>query len=241
MSKIGLLYLGELQRMRKYGISAASLGVIVIWVVFMWFLGVNQITTVFPLILFIDASIMSLLYAGVTLIYERKENALSTLFTTPVQPDEFLLAKTASVVSAALLTLLFLVLYGLFFASLKVNILAAVGAVLLIGFAFAQVGIVLTYRSRDFTDLITQMFLLTLLFGIPTVLSTLGVIQAEWFSYVQYINPLQHALVIMQASVITVPALDLAIAIPYLTLMGGGLYAFARRYFPLYVARGGGS
>ena len=50
------------------------------------------------------------------------------------------------------------------------SILGVTGAVVLVAFAFAQVGIVMTYYSEDFTDLLMNMFKFMIVLVVPTIL-----------------------------------------------------------------------
>lgn len=240
MARVLHLYTGEVMRMRRYGITAASFVTALLWILIIQFAGVDEITLLFPLVLFIDATLMSLLLVGVTMIFERQENALKALLVLPISKGDYLLAKSLAVVTSALVTLCLLLIYGLLFKGLTVHIAGIVAAVALIALAFAQIGIVMTYYARDFADLLAGMFKFTLLFALPTILEAFQIIKADWLQTVQYLNPTKNALVLLQAAVGQVDRADLVIAVIYMVLLAAALHIVVHRRFDRYAAGAGG-
>ncbi len=240
MAKLIWLYKGEVMRMRRYGILLASLVVTIIWIITLQFSGVEEgINFLFPLLIAADASLMSLLLTGVTMTFESQESTLRSIQVTPVSSSEYLLAKTLGTVTSSLVTLVLLLIYGLLFKSLDINVLGISAAVVLVSFVFGQLGILMTYSAKDFTDLLMAMFKFMLVFIIPTVIELTGLLEAKWLTAWQYINPIQHTLVLLQAASITVDRSKLWSAICYLVILGGLLYAVIRKQFPVYAAKGG--
>ncbi|HBK85143.1 MAG TPA: hypothetical protein DDZ53_03825, partial [Firmicutes bacterium] len=225
MAKLIWLYKGEVMRMRRYGILLASLVVTIIWIITLQFSGVEEgINFLFPLLIAADASLMSLLLTGVTMTFESQESTLRSIQVTPVSSSEYLLAKTLGTVTSSLVTLVLLLIYGLLFKSLDINVLGISAAVVLVSFVFGQLGILMTYSAKDFTDLLMAMFKFMLVFIIPTVIELTGLLEAKWLTAWQYINPIQHTLVLLQAASITVDRSKLWSAICYLVILGGLLY-----------------
>lgn len=241
MNRLMLLYTHELVRMRKYGITVASLAVTIIWVLIIEFSNVTRIAAFLPLILFIDATLMSLLLAGVTMIFEQQENALRSMLVLPITKGEYLVSKSLAVTTSSLLTLALLLIYGLVFKDLHVHIPGLVAAVALIAFTFSQVGMVMTYASRDFTDLLMGMFKFTIVFALPTILEFFQFIKGDWVKNLQYLNPTKNALVLLQAPLIQVTSKDLIIAIAYLALLAIVLFAMSHKLFDGYAAKEGGA
>ena len=240
MAKLLWLYKGEVMRMRRYRILLASLVVTVIWIMTLQFSGVREgINSLFPLLVATDASLMSLLLAGVTMTFESQESTLKSIQVTPVSTSDYLLAKTLGTVTASVTTLFLLLSYGLVFKGLEINILGIFTAVLLVSFVFSQLGILMTYYAKDFTDLLMGMFKFMIVFVIPTVIELTGWLQSRWLTWLQRLNPLQHALLVLQAASITVDSNDLWLAIGFLWALGALLFVVIRRQFPTYVAKGG--
>ncbi|HHW26385.1 MAG TPA: ABC transporter permease [Firmicutes bacterium] len=239
MNKIGVLYRGEILRMWKYGVSGASLVTALIWIAVLRFSAPGSMTALFPLLIFVDSTVMTLLLVGVTIIFENQENSFKSLMVSPISKDEYLVSKSLAVVTSSVITLALLLAYGLLVADLEINIPAIFGAVILVAFTFAQVGTIMTYYSKDFTDLLMGVFKFTIVFTLPTLLEGFKVLKGDWVKTVQYFNPTKSALVLLAAATEPVDAKDLAISLIYLLALSGGLHALSRRLLERYVAKGG--
>lgn len=225
--------------MRRYGITAASLVTALIWILVLHYTDLVDINTVFPLTLFIDATLMSLLLAGVTMVFENQENTFRSIMVLPITGDDYLFAKSMAIVTSSLATLALLLIYGIAFKDLTINIPGITAGVALVAFAFAQVGVLLTYYSEEFTDLLLNMFKIIIVLIVPTILELVNILNVSWVKTVQYFNPTKNALVLLQASVIAADRKDLVIAVVYLVAMSVGLYAVSRKLLVKYAARGG--
>lgn len=242
MDKLQQLYRGEVMRMRRYGITLAGLAAAVVWVLMIQFSGAAEadgISTLFPILLVADATVMSLLLAGVTMTFEKQENTLRSILITPIRSGDYLLAKTLGVITSSLVSLVLLLIYAILFKGLQINIPGIFAAVILVSFTFAQLGILLTYWTKDFTDLLQTIMKLMLLLFIPTVLEVTRFVEGFWLTIVQYINPVKHAMVLLQAASLSIERRDLIIALSYLLFFSGLLYVLIRRHFATYAAKGG--
>ncbi|SHJ98333.1 ABC-2 family transporter protein [Anaerobranca californiensis DSM 14826] len=93
MTNFPYLLIGEIKRMQKYHIIGASILVALIWVAVLHFTGIENVDTIFPLLLFIDGTLMSMLMVGVTMFFEKGEGTLKTLLITPISKYEYILSK----------------------------------------------------------------------------------------------------------------------------------------------------
>lgn len=238
-NRLLVMYSGEIQRMQRYGVSGASLLTAIVWILVLHYTNVAGISTVFPLTLFVDATLMSLLLAGVTMFFENQENTFRSMMVLPITGDDYLLAKSMAIVTSSLATLALLLVYGMAFKDLEINIPGIAGGVFLVAFAFAQVGILLTYYSEEFTDLLLSMFKFVVVFAVPTILELVKILDIGWVKTLQYLNPTKNAMILLQASVMATDTKDLFIAVAYLIAMSVGLYAVSRRLLVKYAAKGG--
>ncbi|MDP2858350.1 MAG: ABC transporter permease [Bacillota bacterium] len=237
MRELLALYSGEVMRMRRYGIAGASMVVVVLWVLVLHYAGAGSIDMVFPLVLFADATFMSFLLIGVIMIFEKQEGATKSMLVLPIGKGGYLGAKVLATITSSVVTLVLLLIYGLAFRDLSINIPGIFAAVVLSAFAFCQVGLVITYRVRDFTQLLMSMFAFTMVFAVPTLLEFLHILQGEWITRVQYLNPTKSALNVLMAPAGHVAAADLWISAAYLTVLGIGLAWVAWRRFDAYAAK----
>ncbi len=234
MNRFVTLLKGDETRMLRYGITYASLITAILWIVLIQLLNVNEIDKFFPLFIFIDATMMSFLLVGVAMMFEKQESALKTMLVTPISKHYYLASKIATTVISSLITLLLLGAYGVIFKNLSINYLGIIGAVILATFVYTCIGILFTYKSKDFTILLMWLMAFFFALSIPTILQMFGIITADWFTYVQYINPTQSILTVLNATVISVDRTDLVISLSYLIVLSGVLYYLAAKYFDKY-------
>ncbi|MGD9677028.1 MAG: ABC transporter permease [Vulcanibacillus sp.] len=234
MNKFAILLKGDESRMRKYGITYASLVVTILWIVLIQLLAVDNIDKIFPLFIFIDATMMSFLLVGVSMMFEKQESALKTMLVTPISKHYYLVSKITVTIISSLLTLLLLGAYGVIFKNLSINFLGIIAAVILATFIYACIGILFTYKSKDFTILLMWLMAFFFALAVPTILQMFGIITAEWFRYVQYINPTQSIITVFNATVISVDKTDLIISLSYLIVLAGVLYYFVAKKFDKY-------
>lgn len=234
MNKLLMLFKGDQNRMLRYGITYAGLATSVLWIALIQLLNVDAIDTYFPLFIFIDATMMSFLLIGVAMMFEKQEGALKTLLVTPISKHHYLISKIASSVVSSLTTLVLLGVYGIVFKNLDIHYAGIAGAVILASFAFSCIGILFTYKSKDFTILLMWLMAFFFILAIPTLLQMFKIITADWFKYVQYINPTQAVLTVLTAAVTKVDTFDFTMSLVYLLILAGVVYSFAARNFDKY-------
>ncbi|WP_165878512.1 ABC transporter permease [Natranaerovirga pectinivora] len=237
MSKFITLLKCEESRMLKYGITYASLGTSLIWIIMIQLINVNPLDAYFPLFIYLDATMMSFLLIGAGMMFEKQENALKSLMVTPISKHYYLISKIVATVISSVITLAILLIYGVIFRDLSINYFGIFGGVILVSFVFACCGILFTYKSQDFTNLLMWVFIGTFVLAIPTLLQALHIITANWFEWVQFINPTRAALVILMASVESPDTLEFSFSLAYLIGFAGILYYFVSKKFDVFSAK----
>ena len=76
MSNLATLFRGELERMKKYHILTASIVAALILFGVLYLINTDDVSSLFPLLLFIDATSMSILLIGATVFFEKQEGIL---------------------------------------------------------------------------------------------------------------------------------------------------------------------
>ena len=231
MSNFQVLFLGELQRMRKYNIFTGSIVISLLWVAMLHFTEVQDVGFIFPLLLFIDATSMAILLVGVTIFYEKQENTLKTLMVSPINKSEYILAKTCANIITNLEALVILYIYARIFKEINLNILGFSIAVILVSFLHSLIGFLLTYASRDFTELLMGMIKYTFLLMIPPLLEQVGLIRNQLYSRLLYILPTKASLLILNASVSVVETWEIYYSITYIIFLSALLYIQVARKF----------
>lgn len=240
MNNILYLFAGELQRMKRYNILGASIFLSIIWIGVLHFTEIRDVTIIFPLLIFLDATSMALLMVGVTMFFEKQEGVIKTLLVSPISKTEYIVAKTCSNIFSNLLTLVILYLYALFFKEINVNILGLIGAVILISLFHSFVGFILTYYSKDFTELLIGMIKYSFVFMIPILLEETGLIKNDVIQKLLYLIPTKAALILLNASTGGIQKNIIIYSSIYLIVTSALLYYVVYRKFDEFAIRESG-
>lgn len=200
MNNFLTLLFGELQRMKKYNIFTAAILVDLLWIGVLYFAKVEDITSLIPIIVYIDATAMSMVLVGATLFYEKQEGTIRTLLVSPISKSDYILAKVFANITSNLITLLLIYAYGKIFKEVNLNLLGLIGSVVLIAFFHSLVGFLLTFNTKDFTEMLMDMMKYTFIFSIPVLLEQMGLIKNEIVDKILFVAPTKSAAVLLEAT-----------------------------------------
>lgn len=236
------LYLlqGEILRMKKYNILAASLVVAALWIGVLYFTDLQEIDTIFPLLLFIDVTSMAIVLIGATMIFEKEEGALKAMLVTPITKIEYILAKTSSNLMSNLLTFILLYLYARTFKALDLNPLWLLGAVLVVGFFHSMLGFILSYYSKTFTDLLMGMMKYFFLMMLPVLFELLGLITNQFFLNLFYLLPTKASMILLLSPTGTMERWEILLSLMYLLALSWILFYLSIKKFDSYAVRESG-
>lgn len=237
MNKFRVLFWGEVIRLGRYNLFAASIFVSAIWVGILHFLNVEDVTTIVPQLIFLDVTTMATLLVGVSLIYERDEDTLRTLMVTPISKNQYLLGKVLANIVPSILSLTVMYAYSKLFKTIQINYLLLLGAVVLVSFFHSLIGMLLTYFSKSFTDLLMIIIAIFIIFLLPVILVEFDIITNEIFTKGIYILPTKAALMVIMGTTGIIDTWEIIISIVYLIASSLVLYYLVYRYFNLYALR----
>jgi len=182
---------GELSRLNKYNVFSISMLVAIIWGVILFLLEEDMLGSLLPFILVMDATMMSVMYIGSVMYFEKSESTISTMLVTPVTNKELVLSKViANTIHNTFGSSLIIIVF-LLFKDVDVNIfLVFLGIVSTTSF-FTVAGLCLAYFQKDFTGMLVNIMILAFVFFIPTALYMFGVLKADFWEYLLLINPVQ--------------------------------------------------
>lgn len=240
MPSILVLIFGEFKRMVAYKITAASIVVALLWIGVLYLTEISDITFIFPLLIFVDATSMAILMVGVTIFFEKQEGSLRAILVTPISKNDYLLTKIIITITASVLTLVVLYIYASVFREINLSFIGLLGAVILISLFHSLVGFILSYYSRDFTGLLVNMMKYLFLFMIPTILVYVNIIRNEMIELLLYLAPTRAAIILLNAPAGNVESGDLVYAIAYMFLGSIILFVLVSRLFDSFAAREGG-
>ncbi|MFW5987950.1 MAG: ABC transporter permease [bacterium] len=219
MNNFAVLFSGELERMQKYHILTASVVVSFFWIGMIHLLEVPDITYLFTMVVFFDIVSMAIVLIGVTIFFEKQEGVLKSLFVSPISKTEFLISKISANLVSNLITIVIVYLYALVFKEIYVNIFGLLGAVLIIGVFHSLLGLLIVYRSQDFTELLIGMMKYFLVFMIPVVLEQFEVITSELYSNLLFIIPTKSSAVLVEAAAGYAEMWEILLSLIYLIIV----------------------
>lgn len=240
MNRFITLIKGELLRLKRYNLFAASVFVSIMWVGILHFIDIEDVTKIIPQLVFIDVTTMAMLLVGVTFIYERDEATIRSILVSPISKSEYILAKMIANIIPSILSLTIMYIYSKVFKIVDINYLILLGAVILVAFFHSLVGFLLTYYSKDFTDLVMAIMKSFLIFLLPVLLDEFNIVTNEIFRKLVYILPTKSALMILMGTTGTIQSWEIVVSIIYMTLGSLILYYLVWKNFKKYSLRESG-
>lgn len=240
MPNFFILLFGELQRLRRYNIMAASVVVALLWIGVLSVTEIPDITYIFPMLIYVDTTSMAILLIGVTIFFEKQEGTMHTLLVTPINRFDYLLSKSIVTIASSVITLAILYLYVYFFKEVDLSFTGLLGAVILVALFHSLVGFLLTYSSRDFTALLVNMFKYIFIFFLPVLLEYMRVIQHDLVELIIYIAPTKAAMVLLNAPAGETALWEVLYALAYLGIGSIILFIFVLKKFEQFAAKESG-
>lgn len=241
-SRLWVLVKGELSRLNKYGVFSISILVAIIWGAVLFLISDDALLTLLPFVLFIDATMMSVMYIGAEMHFEKSESTISTMLVTPVSNNQMVLSKvianTIHNLTSSLLIVLVFYLAGQFefTADIGMNLPLIILGIVIATATFTTLGLVLSYYQKDFTDMLVSMFIIIIGLMIPSVLLMFGVIEGEFWENLMLINPMQAAQEIIQGGFLNIEG-ELVLGYKYFVSLGYMLFGGLLMYFFLAIPK----
>ena len=236
-SRLWILVKGELSRLNKYGVFSISILVAVIWAVVLFLLDEGILGTILPFVLLLDATMMSVMYIGAEMHFEKTESTISTMLVTPVTNGEMVLSKVLgnTIHNLASSLLIIIVFFGAgklgYIGDLGINIFIVVFGILLATSTFTILGLILSYYQKDFTEMLVTMFVLVIFLMLPSVLLMFGVINGEFWENIMLVNPLEAAQQVITAGFPDSETGDIVLNYKYFISLGYMLFGGLLLYF----------
>lgn len=240
MSNLFTLFLGEVQRMKRYNILAASLVVTLLWIGVLYFMDVQDVGSMLTLLLFVDITSMPMLLIGATMFFEKQEGVTKALLVSPINKSEYIFSKITANVLSSIISLAILYVYAKLFKEININFLGILGGVVLITFFHSLIGFILTYNSRDFNSLLMGLMKYAFIMIIPVFLEHLGVIDIEIINKMLYILPTKASMVLLEATSGGVEAWELYLSLGYMIVVSIILYYVVSRKFDEFAVKESG-
>ncbi|MFU8792867.1 MAG: hypothetical protein ACNA7K_02480 [Acholeplasmataceae bacterium] len=200
-SKLLVLVKGELTRLNKYGVTTISVLTAFLWFLLLFFIDDRDILAqMLPFVIMIDATMMSAIYVGAIMYYEKTEKTISTLLVTPVKKSDLILSKVIANTITQFSSTMLVVLVFFFVKQVEVSWLI-LSTILLISIVFhSLLGFVFSYDSKDFTSMLMNLMIYVFVFMLPSVLFFFGIVfKGEAFKYILLLSPAHNTLILIGA------------------------------------------
>lgn len=220
-----LLYLtkGEITRLFKYKTLIVGLIVSFLWVLIIAFSDEESAMTLLPMLIFVDAAMMSILLLAASFYFEKQEEITKTLLVTPIKLWQLLGAKILASLFSGLLSTLFVVVTGVLLHGIEIAYLKLLIGVVVVIVSHTAIGYVITLYSRDFSSMIIRYAAFALIFLVPSILVTLNVF-TETFANIVMISPSHSGQVLLNSAFTEVDLSTWWIGLVYLLIVAGLLY-----------------
>jgi fluoroquinolone transport system permease protein len=217
---------GEVKRLIRYKILPVSLATSVLWVILFLFVSGAEARQLTPLVIFVDVAAMSILLLGASHHLEKQDGTIKTMMVLPVSPWAVLVAKTIASLVLALESALIVSVALFVIHRITFNYAALLAVVLIAGAAHAAIGFVMSLASKDFTTMLGFLMAYMFVFTIPSVLFSLGVIDAK-YKWLLMLSPSHSANHLLTSAVKGEFNLTMTVfGSVYLVLLTVGLFRF---------------
>jgi fluoroquinolone transport system permease protein len=242
MKTIYKLVLGELQRLQKYNVTLMSLIVTLIWIALLFFIDdANLFQLLLPLVIVFDVTMMSIMYTGAVMYYEKSENTMFSILVTPVSHQDVILSKViANIVHQTISTSLVIISF-IIIKDVSISFTVIISMVLSIGF-HTLLGFVFTYTAKDFTSMLTNFMIVMILFATPSILVYVQAFEISTFlSYGLLLSPIEQTTVMISSAFSNNYELSFFISVAFMLSYGFLMYKFyVLPQFSSYVQKGSG-
>ncbi|HRX45599.1 MAG TPA: hypothetical protein P5091_06115 [Acholeplasmataceae bacterium] len=230
MNKLLLLIKGELTRLTKYHVTTVSMLVAVVWFLLLYFLDDQDLLMeMLPFVIIIDATMMSVIFIGSVMFFEKIESTFSTMLVTPVTNAELILSKAIANTLHSMFSSTLVILAFFFVKQVDVVWYIIIPGLALSIFMHSLLGFVFSFHSKDFTTLLVNVMIYSFVITIPVVLHYFDLIlKADIWDTLLLIVPTQAAIELIVSGFGT--ALDYKFVVAIIVLL---LYAILGYY--LYV------
>lgn len=214
---------GEIHRLIKYKTMVVGFVVSFLWVLIIWLSDKESAEMLIPLLIFVDAAMMSILLLGASFYLEKQEEVTKTLMVTPIQLWQLLFAKVVASLVSGVVSTIFVVMIGIFIHGVEIALLKLLVAVILIIISHTAIGYLISLYAKDFSTMIIRYAMYALIFFLPSILVTLGVFQ-ESLEWIVMLSPSHSGQVLINGAFDVINPVEWWVGLAYLFMIGLVIY-----------------
>jgi fluoroquinolone transport system permease protein len=236
MRRLWILIQGELQRLTKYHVTTVSFIVTLLWFLLLYFIDdTDVLAMLLPFVLIVDATMMSIIFVGAVMFFEKTESTFSTMLVTPVTNREMILSKTIANTIHSFVSCMMIIIVFHFVKNVEVQwFFVSIALILAISF-HSLLGFVFAFHSNDFTSMLVNVMIYNFLFLIPSALNFFNVILkgAVW-EHLLLFAPTQAAIKLIEVG-FGAP-IQIKSIIAFFVLLLGSIFGFKYYVLPKFKA-----
>lgn len=194
---------GELFRLNKYNVILVSLLVVIVWSIMLYLIEDPIIfSSIISIIILLDVTMMTVLYTGSVLNFEKTESTMPSLMVTPASEKQLIFSKVISSMIHQTTSTLLVVIAFMLIRGIEINLFILTPIILINVATFTLYGFVFAFFSRDFTSLLANLSTVYILLVLPSLLIYFGVLQStEMINFILLLSPMEQALVLINSVV----------------------------------------
>ncbi len=222
------LYVFETKRLIKYNVITIGAIVSVLWAALILATKPDEAITLYPMLLFVDIVMMSILMVGASMFFEKNEQTLKGLFVAPVRTKDVIISKILGAVNMSVISFIILTtaliykLYGNFDTyDIELYRFAITFVfIILVGIVNGIIGYSLTFLTKDFNELLAYYMGYTLIFSAPVLLFPLIFPDTDLSWYLLILPPqaMENLFTIYEPG--SVDVLKIIVSAVYLVIVG---------------------
>lgn len=191
---------GELLRGLKYKVIPIGIFSSLLWLVIL-FVARNAEggETLTSLMIFTDATMMSVILLGATIFFEKQEGSLRSIIVSPISIKSVLISKIISAIVVGLVSAVIVGVGGVIIFSLPANYALLFFYVIIIVTAHAVIGMALSIMSKDFNAMLINFMIFVIIFILPSMLALFGVIPKS-LDWVILISPAYSSQILINSA-----------------------------------------
>ena len=237
MNNFLFLIKGDLIRAKKYKIFAASMFMPVFWIAILELFKVYDYTNWISLIVFVDVTIMSIIFVGAGIMFEKEEKTLMTMMVTPISKTAYFVSKIMTNLVMNISTVLVIFLYASLVREINVNLAVLVLAMIVISVFHSVLGFWFAMGTRDFTGFLTKIMSLFLVLALPLLFEVIGFINNNIISNLMYLLPTKASYTLLSIEKFEIAVLFSFI---YMILLAGYSFYISVKKFDYFIMKESG-
>ena len=226
MNKLLILIKGELIRLNKYHVTTISIIVAMMWFLLLYFIDdIDLLAQMLPFVIIIDATMMSIIFIGAIMFFEKTEQTFSSMLVTPVSNQQLILSKAIANTIHTLMSSMLIIIVFYFVKGVEVNWFLIVIALIVSVLFHSLLGFVFSFHSKDFTSMLVNVMIYFFLFTIPSALNFFNILfKGKVWEYLLLISPTQASVHLVEGG-FNHP-LDIKYFISFSVLLLGGILGY---------------